>query len=113
MDQGDHSQCPVELLPCLGHSDEQMRIMGYEPGHMMEQQSDDECLMFRDKDGNHIVGFCLWCNRDFYTPEEVWEHNANGMMKCSVFQELKDETGMPPVLQVIFENAGLLERGNP
>ena len=21
------------------------------------------------------VGFCLWCNRDFYSMEEVFEHN--------------------------------------
>jgi hypothetical protein len=59
--------------------------------------------MFTDKDGNHIVGFCLWCNKDFYDRDEVEAHNADDMANCPAFQELKDEHCMPPVLQAMFE----------
>lgn len=109
MEEGDHSECPIELLACPEHRDEQMRAMGYEPGYRMEQRPDDECSIFTDKDGNHIVGFCLWCNKDFYTADEIKAHNADDMAECPVFQELKDEPCMPPVLQVALENAGLFE----
>ena len=32
MEEGDHSNCMVELLACPEHIDEQLRRMGYEPG---------------------------------------------------------------------------------
>jgi hypothetical protein len=65
--------------------------------------------MFTDKDGNHIVGFCLWCDKDFYSMADVEDHNANDMANCLVSQELKDEHCMPPVLLVMLEEAGLLD----
>ena len=81
--------------------------MGYEPGYTIETQSDDDNGMFRDANGNHIVGFCLWCDKDFYTEDEVEAHNADGMAACRVFQKLKDEKCMPPVLRKMFDDAGL------
>ena len=29
-----------------------------------------------------IVGFCLWCDKDFYSMEEVEAHNADNMKAC-------------------------------
>jgi len=63
--------------------------------------------MFKDGDGKPTVGFCLWCNKNFYSSEEVAEHNADHLAKCPVFQQLKDEDCMPPVMQVMLENVGL------
>lgn len=108
-EEGDHSKCSVELLSCPDHRDEQMLAMGYQPGDTIEPQPDDDCTMFMDKDGNLTVGFCLWCNKDFYTGDEVEAHNANDMADCPVYQELKDEHCGPPVLQKMFEDAGLLD----
>lgn len=88
MEEGDHSQCSVELLACPEHRDEQLRAMGYELGttNMPQPSQEEGSSMFIDEHGNRTVGFCLWCGRDFYTREEVEEHNANGMERCPVFQ---------------------------
>jgi hypothetical protein len=61
--------------------------------------------MFADSDGKSTVGFCLWCNRDFHSMEQVGAHNADDMAACPVFQELHG--GMPPVLQVMLAEPGL------
>jgi hypothetical protein len=111
MEEGDHSECAVELLSCPDHRDEQMRSMGYELGYPQESPAPDaeESWMFKDQDGNPIIGFCLWCNRNYYSMEEVEAHNADDMANCPVFQLLKHEDCGPPVLQVMFEQAGLLD----
>jgi hypothetical protein len=111
MDEGDHSKCMVELLACPEHTDEHLRRMGYEPGTSnMPRRSEGAAgeNFFKDNDGNRTVGFCLWCNQDFYTHEEAKAHNANDSAACPVFQELKDQHCMPPVLQMMFGDAGLL-----
>jgi hypothetical protein len=107
MEQGDHSECPIELLACAEHSDEQLRRMGYEPGtsNMPHRSEETEPSIFADSDGRSTVGFCLWCNRDFHSMEQVGAHNADDMAACPVFQELHG--GMPPVLQVMLEEPGL------
>ncbi len=112
MEDGDHSKCMVELLACPDHMDEQLRRMGYEPGASnMPRRSQGAAgeSFFKDNDGNRIVGFCLWCNMDFYTHQEVKAHNSNDLATCTVFQELKDQYCIPPVLQMMFEDAGLLD----
>jgi hypothetical protein len=55
----------------------------------------EEPSMFRDKNGNRTVGFCLWCNQDFYSMGEFEAHNANNMRECPVHEELKGEHCMP------------------
>ena len=69
--------------------------------------------MLRDKDGNPIVGFCLLCAKDFYSMDEVEAHNADNMKACPVHEELTNRPGgypyMPPVLQDMLEQAGLLK----
>jgi hypothetical protein len=111
MEEGDHSECAVELLSCPDHRDEQMRAMGYEPGYTLEPPAPDadESCMFKDQDGNRIVGFCLWCDKNFYTMDEVEAHNADEMTDCPMFQELKDKDCGPPVLEQLFQQAGLLD----
>jgi hypothetical protein len=110
MEEGDHSKCPIELLSCPEHRDERLRKMGAaNTNNQLKTGGNVESSMFKDKDGNPIVGFCLWCDQDFYSIEEVAAHNADDMKACSVYQELRDDHCMPPVLQVALENAGLLD----
>lgn len=109
MEDGDHSECAVELMPCPEHRADQMRAMGYEPDHIFEQQPDERSSLFGDADGNRTIGFCLWCGRDFYTMEEHEAHVANEMAACPVFQEYKDKTSTPPVLEGMFEESGLTD----
>jgi len=111
MEEGDHSNCSVELLSCPEHRAEHMRAMGYEPDYVgpAPSESDEPSPMFTDSEGNRTCGFCLWCNRDFYSIDEWREHTDNGMAHCEVFQLLKDQTTMPPVLRAMFEQAGFLE----
>jgi hypothetical protein len=89
MDDGDHSQCAVELLACPEHRDEQIRDMGYEPSTSNMPQPTEEAIAFTDKDGQPTVGFCLWCDCDFYSFEEMGAHNSPG--GCSVFEQFKDK----------------------
>lgn len=91
MDNGDHSECSIELLACPEHCEEQIR-------QMRESSTSDaphsergiEVSMFVDRDGKPIVGFCLWCNKDFYSMSEVEAHNADDSKVCPVFQQFKD-----------------------
>ena len=114
MEDGDHSQCSIELLACPEHRDQQLRAMGHKPGQAIEPPppGPEDSSMFKDEDGNQTVGFCLWCNKYFYSMDEVQAHNADGMAACTVSQELKDEHSVPPVLQMMFENAGFLNNGD-
>ena len=107
MEDGDHSQCSVELIACPDHLADQLRAMGYAPGEAVEAPNaePEESSMFRDAEGNETIGFCLWCNQDFYSMDEVEAHNANDMAACPGFQELKG--------QAMFEQAGLLPDEDP
>ena len=112
MEDGDHSECSIELIACEEHRDQQLRAMGYESGQAIEPPAAEaeESSMFKGEDGNQTVGFCLWCNKNFYSMEDVEAHNADSMSACEVSQALKDEHYMPPVLQMMFENVGLLPK---
>jgi hypothetical protein len=87
---GAHNECPIELLACPEHHDKQLRDMGeLDSSDLPESQVDAESTMFRDDDGNPIVGFCLWCNKDFYSMEEAKAHNADDSKACPMLQEQK------------------------
>jgi hypothetical protein len=107
---GDHSHDYVELLACPEHRKVDEAITS---PHQAEPGA--ERGVFRDKDGKQIVGFCLWCDKDFYSMEEVEAHNADNMKACPVHEELINRPGgypyMPPILQIMLERAGLLEEG--
>jgi hypothetical protein len=80
MDDGDHSECPVELLVCPEHRQDQLEQMGkFTTSDLLHTEGLAESSAFTDKDGKATVGFCLWCNRDFYTADEFWEHTGNGV----------------------------------
>ena len=106
LDSGDHSHDYVELLTCPAHRKADGGLAA-----PPQAEPDAERGVFRDKDGNPIVGFCLWCDKDFYSMEEVEAHNADDMKACPVHQELINQPGgypyMPPVLQDMLEQAGL------
>jgi hypothetical protein len=107
MESGDHSDCSVELLSCPEHRADQMHAMGYEPGYTKEPEPEDAepSPMFTDEHGNRTVGFCLWCNKDFYSMDDVEVHNADDMRACPVFHQFQDEDCGPPVLQMMLEQA--------
>jgi hypothetical protein len=111
MEQGDHSECSIELLACPDHRAEQMRAMGYEPGQPISPPSDEpeDSSLFRDLNENRTIGLCLWCGQDFYSMDEVEAHDADDMAKCPAFQELKGQQCMPPVLQAMMEQAAPLK----
>jgi hypothetical protein len=90
MEEGDHSMCSIELLACLGHRDEQLRRMAdSEARDLPHTENATEGTIFVDGDGEPIVGFCLWCNIDFYSMSEVEAHNADEMEACPGFQEFR------------------------
>jgi hypothetical protein len=106
LDFGDHSHDYVELLACPEHRKVAEAITA---PHQAEPGAERGVL--RDKDGNPIVGFCLWCDKDFYSMDEVETHNADNMKACHVHEELTNRPGgypyMPPILQIMLEQAGL------
>jgi hypothetical protein len=115
MEEGDHSKCMVELLACPDHMDEQLRRMGYEHGTGNMPRHNEGAAganFFKDSDGNRNVGYCLWCNKDFYSREEAKAHHVNDSAACQVFQQLKEQHCMPPVLQMMFEDAGIFDEDN-
>lgn len=89
MDDGDHSECSIELLACPEHREEQLaelRLLG--ASYLPQGEVDADSMM--DTVGKPIVGFCLLCDRDFYSLEEVEAHNANDLAACAVFQGSKN-----------------------
>jgi hypothetical protein len=51
---------------------------------------------FTDKAGRAPVGFCLWCNKNFYTSGEISVHDGDGAEACPVFKEFLSEQGFVP-----------------
>jgi hypothetical protein len=92
MEEGDHSRCPVELLVCPEHRDEQFKQMSEcNVRDPIPTEVGAERIGLQDKDGNATVGFCLWCGKDFYAMAEVWEHNGSGAYACPEFQKYLSE----------------------
>jgi hypothetical protein len=92
MEEGDHSKCPIELLACPEHRAEQVRKMTeFGACDSICSEVGAERIGLKDKSGNAVVGFCLWCDKDFYAMEEVWEHNGNGINACPEFQKYLSE----------------------
>jgi hypothetical protein len=91
MEDGDHSECSIELLACPEHREAQLREMGIlGTSDRPDEERASEPFMFYDKEGNPIIGFCLWCNKDFYSMEEVEDHNTDDLKACPVYQQFKD-----------------------
>jgi hypothetical protein len=104
LESGDHSHDYIELLACPDHWKVNETSTASQP-----EEPGAETRVFRGEDGKPIFGFCLWCNQYFYSMSEVEAHNADGMKKCPVYQELSNQPGgypfMPPVLQDMLEQA--------
>jgi hypothetical protein len=88
---GDHSDCPVELLTCPEHREEQLQKMGIPVSNDLPCDGGaTERSMFTDKDGKPIIGFCLWCNKDFYCMNELETHNSTDLAVCKIFRDFKN-----------------------
>jgi hypothetical protein len=93
MEDGSHSQCPVELLACAEHLAGQLAQMAYEdqPTNMPRTEASHQASESKDEDCVSIVGFCLWCNMDFRSMDDFSIHSANDSATCGPFQEYKQE----------------------
>jgi hypothetical protein len=92
LENGDHSECSIELLACPEHREEQLAEMRiFRASYLPQGEVDAENVMFKDTDGKPIVGFCLLCDKDFYSMDDVEAHNANDLAACAVFQCLKNK----------------------
>ena len=89
MEDGDHSMCSIELLACPEHREAQLQKMA--TVDRPDEESPSEPLMFHDKEANRIIGFCLWCNKDFYSIEDLQDHNADDSKACPIYQQSKAE----------------------
>jgi hypothetical protein len=88
LEDGDHSTCPVELLACSEHRDEQLRDMGiFDSADLLPSEGEPESGTFTDQDGRPIVGFCLWCDANYYSVEEMEAHHGNGGEGCPAYRE--------------------------
>jgi hypothetical protein len=91
MEDGDHSMCPVELLACPEHREAQLQEMGtFSSKDLPHGEEALNSTKFVDRDGKPILGFCLWCDIDFYSMSEVESHSEDDLKACPVFQKLKD-----------------------
>jgi hypothetical protein len=66
--------------------------------------------LFIDEDGCLIIGFCLWCNRDFYSLQEAEAHIYDGSGACPMLREMSREPSMPPLLQILLDGRRLTNR---
>jgi hypothetical protein len=93
MNDGDHSECPIELLACPEHRKEHpQQMIDSSTSDLPKNEPGTDSNAFTDKEGKPTVGFCLWCNRDFYTDDEVIEHNGNGVNACPEFRAYVEAT---------------------
>jgi hypothetical protein len=112
MDDGDHSDCPAELLACPEHRGEQLRKMStLSSGNPSCEDGAPESSMFNDVDGKPIVGFCLWCNKDFYSMNELEARNSNECAACAVLQDFKNKQFRPSDRYDVPEDAASLDKG--
>jgi len=90
MEDGDHSQCSIELLACPEHIEAQLQAMGTtRMDRQPVEESTSGSAMFLDQEGKPIIGFCLWCDKDFYSMDEVEDHNADDLRACPPYQRWK------------------------
>jgi|SRR5664279_6462211 len=59
MEEGDHTSCPIELLACPEHRDEQQRKMKDAVSKCGDGEMDAAPEDWTDKDSGPIFGFCL------------------------------------------------------
>jgi hypothetical protein len=109
MEEGDHSECSVELLSCPTHCAEQMRATGYDPDFVIEKQ-DQDTRTWRDAQENPIVGFCAWCGRNFYSLEDHYGHWGDPIL-CTAYNEYIAKHPVPSGSQEGFENTNLIDPG--
>jgi len=108
LELGNHIHDYVELLACPEHRKADEAITS---PHQAEPGAEGGVL--RDIDGHRIVGFCLWCDKDFYSLAEVDVHDADSMKACPAHEGLTNRPGgdpyMRPILQIMLEQAELLK----
>jgi hypothetical protein len=78
------------LLACPEHLEAQLQAMGTtHTDRQPVEESDSGSDTFLDREGKPIIGFCLWCDKDFYSMDEVEDHNADELRACPAYQDWK------------------------
>ena len=89
MEQGDHSDCPIELRACAEHAGQDGLTAEVSPDAKEidfsilspeRQRSRPHCECgCADADPDKVVGWCLWCDHVYveYSPEIVDRHFAD------------------------------------
>jgi hypothetical protein len=55
LEDGDHSECPIELLACPEHRDEQLREIGiFDSADLLPSEDEPDSGMFTDQDGKPL-----------------------------------------------------------
>jgi hypothetical protein len=111
MADGDHSDCPVELLTCPEHRRDRQKMSMLSSNELLSDGSAAERRMLNDKDGKPTVGFCLWCNKDFYSMNELEAHNSNESAACAVLQDFKNKQFRPSDRYDVPEDAASPDKG--
>lgn len=57
---------------------------------LLSSKGHTEGGILHDQDAPPIIGFCLWCERDFYSMEEADSHHADESKVCHGFQKWND-----------------------
>jgi hypothetical protein len=82
--------CSIELLACPEHLEAQLQAMGTKrTDRQPVEESTSGLGGFLDNEGRPIICFCLWCDKDFYSMDEVEDHNAGELRACPTYQEWK------------------------
>jgi hypothetical protein len=98
LEDGDHSECPIELLACSEHRDEQ-RDMGIFGSHdLLPSEGEPESGIFDDQ-GKPIVGFCLLCGKNYYSIKEMEAHHGTGSEACPAYIAIFGEFQRMPYKQ--------------
>ena len=100
MTTGDHSLCPIELLACPEHPDDQVHSLpcGEQICNDYINSAGGRGAERNDAEAKPIIGFCLWCNLDFYSMEDMTAHHARGSESCEAIQQYQQNSNSPILL---------------
>jgi hypothetical protein len=104
IDDGDHTRCSVEHLPCSEHRREHLIECGYDPDNLLDPGSPLSILaLFSDEEGYPIFGWCRWCLDSFKSARSFREHQDDLLDNCSALAELRNNPMIMEFLDAMDE----------
>jgi hypothetical protein len=84
MEDGDHSECPIELRACPEHQGQLLELSDDElsafVGDLTSNAEKPRCECgCADANPEDVVGYCVWCSHVYvsYSPKTEAQHFAN------------------------------------